>query len=107
MLGDFNAICQDDNYNIDDMDDYIEKRFDVMKKVQQAEYIDVTQKLKINEKFTHPTENNDNKKITKPLRIDYIFTTRTLEDKIKSGGVIYTPDSDMASDHYPIWAVLE
>jgi len=107
MFGDFNSLCWDDNYDLNDMDDYIEKKFDVINKAQQAEYIDVAHKLKINKIHTYPTKNNDNEKITKPLRIDYIWTTRTLENMIQSGGVIHTPDSDMASDHYPIWAVLE
>ena len=104
LLGDFNSLSLDDNYDLDTLG--VEPRFDVTNRLKRN-YVDVASHLKLNDRSTYLTATNRNPAYTKPLRIDYIFVTPSLASYVKDATVIKTPTTEQASDHYPIVATLE
>ncbi len=56
---------------------------------------------------TVPTGSNQDKGNKAPLRIDYVFVSPSLVDKIKEMRVVKNEISEKASDHYPLIAVFE
>ena len=98
LLGDFNSISRDDNYDLETLE--YEPRFDVTSKLAR-DYVDVASYLKLDDRITYPTPVNKNPSYTMPLRVDYIFISPPLASRIKDATVIKTPISDQASDHYP------
>ena len=104
LLGDFNSLSLDDDYQLDTLE--VEPRFDVTNRLKRN-YVDVASYLKLDNRSTYPTATNQNPAYTKPLRIDYIFVTPSLVSNIKDASVIKTPTAERASDHYPIIATIE
>jgi len=101
LLGDFNSISRDDNYDLKTLE--VEPRFDVTSKLAR-DYVDVASYLKLEDRSTHPTPINKNPSYTMPVRIDYIFVSSSLAPRIQDATVIKTPISEQASDHYPFMA---
>lgn len=99
LLGDFNSISSDDNYDIETLE--VEARFDVIE-ILKRNYVDIAFHLELDDRTTHPAPPNTDPDFTKPIRIDYIFVSPSLAPRIKDAAVIKTSTSERASDHYPI-----
>ena len=108
ILADLNAISRADQYG-----DLSAKEFtyhgltgfettDMMKEG----YIDSVAHLDVQNRRTHPTAGVPHVITETPVRIDYIFVTKSLSERLKSAEVIKTPISDNASDHYPVTLTL-
>ena len=102
LLGDFNSLSSDDNYDVESLE--VEARFDLTATLRQ-DYVDIASRLGLDDRSTSPTPTNHNPDISMPIRIDYIFVTRSLAASFINATVIKTQISDQASDHYPFVAV--
>jgi len=105
ILGDHNALSKKDNYNIAELE--VDKRFDVIDKMLESGFVDVAYEAGINDISTWPSACNTNPAFSKPVRIDYIFTSPNLSKHIKDVRVIKTEAAEQASDHYPVLLTLE
>ena len=103
LLGDFNSISSDDNYDVDALD--VEARFDVTDTLKQN-YVDVASRFRLDDRSTYPIPVNRNPDFTKDVRIDYIFVSPSLAASITEAAVIKTSISKQASDHYPLVATI-
>lgn len=112
VMGDFNSISECDNYVFEEMDDVVEKRFDVMARCGELGYTDsMAQFLSksnptLEQLRTCPTLTNDNDRFKKPVRIDYILL-KNLEGHLKAAGILHSDAANAGSDHYPVWAIIE
>ncbi len=112
IMGDFNSISKNDNYVIQEMDDVVEKRFDVLARCEQLGYTDSTgdylskDKPTLEQLRTYPSPTNDNAAFKKPVRIDYILL-KNLSANLKAAGIVRSNAADASSDHYPVWAILK
>ena len=104
LLGDFNSISHDDNYDLETLQ--LEPRFDVTNRLKR-DYVDIASYVELDNKITHPTASNKHPDYTNPIRIDYIFVTPSLASCVKDATVIKTRSSEQASDHYPMIAIIE
>lgn len=108
ILGDHNALSESDDYG--DMSTYEFTHCDLHRskviKALEKSYIDTSFYLKTNEMRTHPTEGVEDPISKTQVRIDYIFTKKTLIDYVKKVEVIKTKSTEIASDHYPVTATL-
>ena len=104
LLGDFNSISLDDNYDPETLE--VEHRFDVTN-ILKRDYVDTALYLGLDNRISYPTASNKNPDYTMPIRVDYIFVTPSLASNIKDVTVIKTWTSEQASDHYPIIATIE
>ena len=94
---------KDENFVINIIDDKL--TFEAMNIIENSNYIDTYKKFHKKEKeWTIPTALIDTNKDA-AMRIDYIFCTK--EFKILEAGIIKNELAEKASDHYPIYAVLE
>ncbi len=118
LVGDFNAISSQDNY---DTQRLIKGYEGFMKKKGKAKVEDMlrcftlktileksltdTYKAKFPNKtdFTMPT-NLRSKNKDSAIRIDYIFCSNNF--KIVNSGIVKNKATEITSDHYPIYAVL-
>ena len=109
ILGDFNAIFRTNKYS-----DLTAREFtyydlthfyvtDLLKK----SYVDTLTNLNIKDRSTHPTSGVGHPISKSPIRIDHVFITSLLSSHIKSGSVIKTEISEIASDHYPVVVTLD
>lgn len=109
VMGDFNSISESDNYVFEEMDDVVEKRFDVLARCEELGYTDSLAQFfsdpTLGELRTYPTPTNDNDLFKKPIRIDYILL-KNLEGHLKAAGILHSDAADAASDHYPVWTIL-
>lgn len=122
LLGDFNALSPRDKYKfsnlVDEFTAYrgregaIENAKNVLKclmlkKVESAGLIDTY--LKCNKKYsgTLPTKHYSLLKNSRAgaIRIDYIFCSNDF--KVLKSGILKNALTEIASDHYPIYALLE
>ena len=122
LIGDFNALSPEDKYKKENLF----KLFSQMSKNKKSAWKNVNESTKAlmikevlkyglidtfkakNKKqmITLPTKNYSpfkDKKIG--IRLDYIFCSRDF--KVLNSGIIKNKLTDMASDHYPAYAVLE
>jgi len=99
LLGDFNSISSDDNYNLETLE--VEARFDVID-ILKRNYVDIAFYLELDDRTTSFASLNTNPDFTKPIRIDYIFVTPSLAAYITDAAVIKTSTSERVSDHYPL-----
>jgi exodeoxyribonuclease III len=118
MMGDFNSLSKTDDYNqeiINEFNDYqLEKftidgkfRFDVINKIISLGYLDtasILNKQKIN---TVPTKINQDSAHMANIRVDYVFVSEALKDKVKNYSVIKNALANKASDHFPITVELK
>jgi len=110
IMGDFNSISVRDNYVIEEMDDAVEKRFDVMARCEELGYIDsITQFFNnptLEQLRTYPTPTNDNDAFKKPIRIDHVLL-KNLKEHLKAAGILHSSEAEAGSDHYPVWTIIE
>ena len=108
ILGDLNAISRSDNHrnlSSEESARYDLTRFDVTDMLSRR-YVDVVSHLNVSENCTHPTVGVSHPISKSSIRIDYIFVTQSLVSNIRSGAIIKTKTSDVASDHYPVVVTL-
>lgn len=112
-MGDINSLSITDGYNeetIKGFNDYQLKkftanskfRFDVINKITSLDYLDtalIFNKQKVN---TVPTKINQDKAHLINIRVDYIFVSESLKDKVKNYSVIKNPLTEKSADHYPV-----
>ncbi len=109
ILGDHNALSRTDNYgNLSAVEftHYDLTHFDVTD-LAVENYVDTIEHLKIKNRSTHPTIDVGHPISKSQIRTDYIFVTQSLSPNIKSGEVIKTESSEIASDHYPVVVTLD
>lgn len=99
LLGDFNSVSSDDNYDLDTLE--VEARFDVIDLLKRN-YVDSAFPLTLDDRTTYPAPPNTNPDFANPIRIDYIFVSPSLAGYATDVAVIKTSASVRASDHYPI-----
>jgi len=104
LLGDLNSVTSVDQYDPETLQ--VEPRFDVVEQLKR-DYVDVAAHVGLGDRDTHPTPSSRNRTFTVPVRVDYILASHSLTARIKSAAVIKTPDSEQASDHYPIEVTLD
>jgi endonuclease/exonuclease/phosphatase family metal-dependent hydrolase len=119
LLGDFNALSPQDIYSIEELtegfrpargDGARENAIDaaqclMIKEVINADLIDTFRAKNEERGDTFPTQAFSPFKEKGYMRLDYIFCSK--EFKILESGIIKNKLADVASDHYPIYAVLE
>lgn len=117
LMGDMNSLAEHDEYNAKIVHHFndvqlkkftIDKklRFDVIKKIISADYIDTAKQFERHKKNTVPTSANKDASHAQ-MRLDYIFISSSLASHIKNYEVIKNELTDKASDHYPIIAELK
>jgi len=113
LMGDLNSLSFSDNYNqkvIKGFNNYqLEKFtkdsklcFNVIDKITSHGYLDAAYIFNKQKISTVPTGINKDKAHSASIRVDYIFTSTSLKDKVKSYSVIKTILTEKASDHYPV-----
>ena len=117
LTGDFNSISDEDSYNHDKLlkgfslfdknakatvDKFMERA--VIPKIRDYQLIDTFKIINKNFGYTIPTDILSKNKNT-GLRLDYLFCSK--EFKILDSGIIRNELTENASDHYPIYAILE
>lgn len=118
VMGDFNSLSPHDPYDRDKIlkvmqEKNIKKygentlRFDVINTFEDAGYTDAAIIAKYPFTTTVPTPFNTDPFHADALRIDYAYVSEGLKGKVKNFAVYKTPDSDQASDHYPVYFELE
>lgn len=92
LLGDFNDLSPADPGAPAERSEAILRLF-------KAGYVDAFEKA---ERFqgTIPTPNPTH-------RIDFIFLSPELAPRLRAAGILRNPLTEVASDHYPVWAELE
>jgi len=114
LTGDFNSLSHEDNYNNQEIKDYLgkialnpgtvdallDKKF--IKFLLKNKLIDVMKKF--DDSFTIPTDYIDKIKGC-PLRLDYFFVSKKI--KVINAKVIKNPVTEHASDHYPLVMEIE
>lgn len=122
LLGDFNALSPQDEYKISELtycfnlfrNNLEESKKNakesvkglMLKKIISNNLVDVIKSVHANQINTYPTKKYSpfkNKKSV--MRIDYIFCSKNF--KVINAEIIKNKLTDMASDHYPIYAEME
>lgn len=107
IMGDFNSLSESDGYRKDSVAPS-KYRFEVTTKMKQGGFIDVAEYCSVNGVPTFPSRLTQGMFEDQSLRrLDYIWVSPSLQPHIRRAGVIQTEKSDKASDHYPVWAILE
>ena len=112
LMGDMNSLSKNDNYNVEIVKNFnVEQtkkfttdgvlRFDAIDKIMSVGYFDSAFELGENHETTVPTKSNQDP-AHKFMRLDYIFVSKPLVERLKSYKVIKNELTDIASDHYPI-----
>lgn len=99
VLGDFNAISARDSYGSDESE--FELRFDVTQRMEQ-DFTDTFADVPEADRRSHPSPLVADHSRTISRRIDYVFTTHDLADRVISARVLRGERADRASDHYPL-----
>ncbi len=113
LMGDMNSLSFPDDYNEEIIKGFNETqlnkfttngkfRFNVINKITSLDYLDsavIFGKQKI---ATVPTEIKQDEAHLTNMRVDYIFISGSLKDKLKSYSVIKNKMTEKASDHYPV-----
>jgi exodeoxyribonuclease III len=116
LMGDLNSLSPEDNYDPRMVEEFSEGqltkftrrgslRFDVLKRTRSAGFRDSAVETGQNHINTVPTPVNTDPYHTS-LRLDYILLAGPIAQAVRAYEVVKTPDSDQASDHYPIVITL-
>lgn len=108
ILGDCNTVSQSDHYenlSAEEFTHYDLNHFEVTDLLNNS-HVDAACHLKKSDMRTHPTIGMGHPISKTPIRIDYVFVTKTLEKHLIDTSVIKTDISEIASDHYPITLTL-
>lgn len=120
IMGDFNAFDKSDAaYYKNDLFEAMRKRdstynqnnlnegsldYSVMDLMEDAGFIDSYWEVNDTYQYSMPTP----KYQTRPVRrIDYIWTNKHVKDKIVNAGIIADDYTNVMSDHYPTYLILE
>ena len=112
IMGDLNSLSSKDEYPEDFIEDFnsgqIRKfttdgavRFDVMRTLYKAGYIDIASLFELERENTVPTSVNQDAEHS-TMRLDYILISQALKEKATSYQVIKDALTEVASDHYPV-----
>ncbi|MFC1687213.1 endonuclease/exonuclease/phosphatase family protein [Patescibacteria group bacterium] len=112
LMGDMNSLSRNDGYKDNIIKDFDEirirkfttngkLRFDIIDKILKAGYHDTAQLLEKNIDTTVPTLSKVGTKHS-PMRLDYIFLSKSLLPFLQSYKVIKNKITNLASDHYPV-----
>lgn len=118
LIGDMNSLSAGDSYNEGMIKGFNEAqltkfttngkfRFDVINKITSSSYIDTAEIFGKQNVSTVPTEIKQDEAHLTNMRVDYIFVSDSLKDKVKSYSVIRNKMTEKASDHYPVIIELE
>lgn len=118
LMGDMNSLSTGDDYNEEIIRGFNETqlnkfttngkfRFDVINKITSLGYLDSAVIFGKQGISTVPTEIKQDEAHLTDMRVDYIFISNSLKDKVKSYSVIKNKMTEKASDHYPIVIELE
>lgn len=118
LMGDMNSLSVGDGYNEEMIKGFnsaqLEKfttdtkfRFDVISKINSVGYVDTAVIFGREKEYTVPTKINQDQAHLINMRVDYIFVSDTLKNKLKSYSVIKNALTEKASDHYPVVVELE
>jgi len=118
LMGDMNSLSASDDYNKEIIkgfnDMQLEKfttdgkfRFDVINKINSLGYVDTAVVFDKQKRVTVPTRVNQDEAHLVKMRVDYIFVSDSLKNRIKNHSVIKNALTEKASDHYPVVIELE
>lgn len=112
LMGDMNSLSPKDGYSkkiVDSFNDVQLKkfttdrklRFDVVQKLIDGGYVDVGLLLGDQKVITAPTASNEDVAHA-AMRLDYMFVSESLRDKVSTYKVVKNENTEKASDHYPV-----
>ncbi len=120
LIGDFNSLSPLDSYNEAEIVAELAKRGgtrfgtgklrrEAISKIMKMGFVDCVRKF---ENFQHsvPTllpKQEDSKNIVTDFRVDYVFVSSDLENKLQNAKIIRNKETDYLSDHYPVVAELK
>lgn len=118
FMGDMNSLSIIDGYNEETIrgfnDAQLKKfttdgkfRFDAISKITSLGYIDTAVIFSEQKTCTVPTKINQDEAHLTNLRVDYIFVSNSLKNKVKRYSVVKNALTEKASDHYPVVVELE
>jgi endonuclease/exonuclease/phosphatase family metal-dependent hydrolase len=116
IMGDINSLSRGDNYDDNSINEFNETqikkfttngklRFDVVDKILGNGYFDVATKMGMNDNPTVPTPVNKDLAHSQ-MRLDYVFASKPVIDRVKLYKVVKNKMTDLASDHYPVMVEL-
>jgi endonuclease/exonuclease/phosphatase family metal-dependent hydrolase len=116
ITGDFNSLSREDNYPDQLLDDLTKQnipkfgtdrlRYDVTDYLTGLGLVDIAAE-RGEAVSTVPTPANRDTFHAADLRLDYMFASRALLERVTGFSVIKDPVTDILSDHYPIELALE
>lgn len=117
LMGDMNALSPDDGYEEDLVKGFNEIQlakftrrgilnenkllFDAIRKIKKLGYIDAALLFGKEKEFTAPTAIKKDSAHNN-MRLDYIFISEFLKNKVKDYEVVKNELTEKASDHYPV-----
>lgn len=113
LIGDMNSLSAGDGYDEEVIKGFNETqlskfttngkfRFDVINRITASGYLDSALIFKKQKTPTVPTGLKEDEAHLTDIRVDYIFVSESLKDKIKSYSVVRNKITEKASDHYPV-----
>ncbi len=120
LVGDLNTLSPHDGYDLQELEKGMQRQghakfgipvsMKVIPYLEEQGLVDVLQKA--NAAFpTVPTgegtPEHEKRQHFQPLRLDYIFATRRLAERVKKAYVLRSPAAEKCSDHYPIVAEFD
>lgn len=113
LMGDMNSLSATDEYDKEIIKGFnntqLEKfttdgkfRFDVINKINSLGYTDAAVIFGKQKEYTVPTKINQDEAHLINMRVDYIFVSDFLKNKVKNHSVIKNVLTEKASDHYPV-----
>lgn len=117
LIGDMNSLSPTDGYKEEIIKGFNEMqmkkyttdgklRFYVVSRIKSLGYIDTAIIFNKEKESTAPTSLNEYQAHS-DMRLDYIFVSESLKDKVANYSVIKNSLTDRASDHYPVTVELQ
>jgi len=117
IMGDLNSLSPLDNYNgnklIKDMQKLKSDKFglgklrrDAINKIMNMGFVDSVRRFSKSFEYSVPTTYNKDEAHFTKLRLDYIFITKSLTDKLINAKIIRTKETNQLSDHFPVIAEI-
>lgn len=118
IMGDLNSLSPRDNYKEKELIEKFKKygitkygvdylKFDLIKKIEANNFIDVFKHLKNKFTFSAPTKYNTDINHSEKIRIDYAFAKKEILRKIKECKIYKSKMTESASDHYPLYVQMK
>ena len=111
IVGDFNSLSRRDKYpdsllsrlQATGIDKFGDNKlvYDVTDLLEDEHYMDMAYELE-SIANTVPTDSNIDKNHSIPLRLDYAFANKTLQESVRELKVLKTDLTNTISDHYPL-----